>query len=44
MEFWKKEISGIPFGYGLGASLRNFEKLSFLERLNLSSLLKVMAI
>jgi len=41
MEFWKKKF-WIPFGDGWGASLCNFEKLSFLERLNASFLSKVM--
>jgi len=44
MEFWKKQICQIPFGDGQRASLRNFEKLSFLERLNPSFLSKVMVI
>jgi len=43
MEFWKKKFR-IPFGDGLGASLHNFGKLSFLKRLNPSFLSKVMAI
>jgi len=43
LKFWKF-FSKIPVGDDPGASLLNFEKLSFLERLNLSSLSKVMAI
>jgi len=43
MEFWIFFFK-IPFGDGPGASLRNFEKLSFLELLNPSFLSKVIVI
>jgi len=43
---WNFEIFGDPtaFGCWLGASLPHFEQLSFFERLNPSSLSKVMVV
>jgi len=44
MKFWKNFGFQIPFGVCLQALLPRFEQLSFLERLNPSSLSKVMVI